>query len=125
MTNYFWRYSYLFFLLGAAVSCQTPEEKCIISPDIKIELNFSSLEDSIPAIRTKRQLVNFFSKHVALRDVFFGRKNYPNDSVFINQLFKRFVHPSFDTLSMETKKVFGNGQSLRDEFRTAFANIKH
>ncbi len=106
-------------------ACQQPEEKCVLSPDIKIELNFSSLEDSLPAIGTKQQLVDFLGRHAVLRDVFFARKNYPNDSVFINQLFKRFVHPSFDTLLLETKKVFGNGQSLKVEFQIAFANMKY
>jgi hypothetical protein len=118
----------LYFLLAVSLlgSCGSPkEEKCILAPDKKIDLSFSSLEDSIPAIRTKQELVDFFSHHVALRDVFFGRKNYPSDSAFINQLFKRFVHPSFDTLLMETKKVFGDGQPLKEEFRVAFANIKY
>lgn len=118
---------FLFFLLGVALLSCAPdaEEKCIVSPDIKIEVSFSSLEDSIPNLRTKQELVHFFSHHVALRDIFFGRKNYPSDSVFINKLFKRFVHPSFDTLLMEAKRVFGDGQSLKDEFRIAFANMKY
>lgn len=101
------------------------EEKCVIAPDVNVNVTFTSLEDSIPAIRTKQQLVNFLSRHVGLRDIFFARRNYPNDSVFINQLFRRFTHPSFDTLLTETHKVFGDGQSLKEEFRVAFANMKH
>src|SRR5579859_4383665 len=113
-------------LLLLLFSCRPdPERTCIVSPEIKIDLKFSSLEDSIPSIRTKQEQVDFFSRHVALRDVFFGRKNYPSDSTFVNQLFKRFIHPSFDTLLMETRKVFGDGQSLREEFRTAFVNMKY
>lgn len=115
------------FLVAAMALCAcTPDaEKCILAPDTKIEMNFLSLEDSVPVIRTKQELVNFFSRHPALRDVFFGRKNYPSDSVFINKLFRRFVHPSFDTLLLETKKVFGDGQVLKEEFRVAFANMKY
>jgi hypothetical protein len=115
------------FLFALVLFACRPEaaDKCVISPDVKIELSFLSLEDSIPIIQTKQELVNFLSHHVALRDVFFGRKNYPSDSAFINKLFRHFVHPSFDTLLLETKKVFGNGQSLKDEFRIAFANIKY
>jgi hypothetical protein len=118
----------IFFVLPLFLlfSCGTDSEKtCRLSPEIKINLKFTPLEDSIPAIRTKQELVEFFSRHAALRDVFFGRKNYPSDSAFINQLFKRFIHPSFDTLLMETKKTFGDGESLREEFRTAFANLKY
>jgi len=119
------RFAYFLFALVLMACKPDPEEKCIIAPEVKMELSFSSLEDSIPIIHTKQDLVNFFSHHVALRDVFFGRKNYPSDSVFINKLFRRFVHPSFDTLLMETKKVFSDGQSLKEEFRTAFANMKY
>jgi hypothetical protein len=117
--------SFCLFALALFSCVPHSEEKCLIAPEVNVELNFSSLEDSIPTIRTKQELVDFFSRHEAMRDIFFGRKNYPDDSVFINKLFNRFVHPSFDTLLIETKKVFGNGQLLKDEFRTAFANIKY
>jgi len=76
-------------------------------------------------MQTKQDLVRFFSHHVALRDVFFGRKNYPNDSVFINTLFRRFTNPAMDTLLTETHHVFGDGSAMRDQFKSAFAHIKY
>jgi hypothetical protein len=118
----------LFFLLVIAIliSCQPKEEeKCLVSSDIKIEIDFKSFEDSIPSIQTKKQLVDFLTRHTEFRDVFFGRTNFPNDSVFINKLFRNFTHPAFDTLLIETKKVFGDGHELKEEFRNAFANIKY
>ncbi|MBS1505031.1 MAG: gliding motility lipoprotein GldB [Bacteroidetes bacterium] len=107
------------------ISCQPDEEKCVLNPEIKIDLKVSSLEDSIPQLHTKKQLVSFFSRHAALRDIFFGRTNYPDDSVFINKLFRRFNHPSFDTLLTQTKQLFGSGQKLKEEFQRAFANMKY
>src|SRR5258708_22183867 len=118
----------LYFLIAVAIvfSCQLPaEERCVVSPDVKIELNFTSLEDSIPALRTKQELVDFFSHHVALRDVFFGRRNYPSDSVFINYYFKKFTNPALDTVLMDVKKVFNDGLALKEEFRVAFSNMKY
>lgn len=118
----------LFFLLAVSIliSCQpNAEERCVVSPDIKVDLNFKSFEDSIPSIQTKKQLVDFLHRHPELRDIFFGRGNFPNDSVFINQLFKKFTHPAFDTLLIETKKVFENNLQLKEEFQNAFANIKY
>ncbi len=106
-------------------SCQPPEEKCVLSSEIKINLSYTPLEDSIPAIRTKRQLVNLFSHHAAVRDIFFNRKNYPNDSVFINYYFKRFTNPALDTVLMDVKKVFGDGQALKEKFTQAFSNLKY
>jgi hypothetical protein len=120
--------SVLFFVIVIAmlISCEpTSEEKCVVSPDIKVELNFKSYEDSIPSIQTKKQLVGFLTRHPELRDIFFGRGSYPLDSTFINQLFKKFTHPAFDTLLIEIKNVFGDGHELKEEFQNAFANIKY
>lgn len=118
------------FLLGAVFlsSCQnTPQEECIYAPnteDITFDLQFESLEDELPAIRNKQELIDFFSRNKAMRDVFFNREAYPSDSVFINQLYDRFSNPHIDTLLMETHAVFGDGTALKEELAMAFANIK-
>ncbi|GIL22101.1 MAG: gliding motility lipoprotein GldB [Bacteroidota bacterium] len=104
------------------------EEKCAFVPDTKsitVNLQFESFEDSIPAITSKQQLVDFFSRHTLLRDFVFGRTAYPNDSVFINELYARFSNPHFDTLLQETRKVFGDLSELKAEFNTAFVNLKY
>lgn len=122
------RSSLLFIaMLGFLAGCKPPKEECAFQPEtsnIKIELNFTSLADSIVAIKTKQQLVDFFARHTAMRDVFFNRVGYPSDSVFINQLYQRFTNPSFDTLLMDTKKVFGDGSLLKQEFTEAFTNLR-
>jgi hypothetical protein len=77
------------------------EEKCVFIPDTKdisIELEIEHLEDSLPAITSKQQLVDFLARHVTLRDFVFSRSSYPSDSVFINELFARFSNPHIDTL---------------------------
>lgn len=115
--------------LGLLWSCSGDvEEKCAFVPDTKaitINLQFESFEDSIPAITSKQQLVDFFSRHTLLRDFVFGRTAYPNDSVFINELYARFSNPHFDTLLQETRKVFGDLSELKAEFNTAFVNLKY
>jgi hypothetical protein len=121
--------SLLFFaILAFLAACGPEENECAFQPDtsaINIELDFKSLEDSIPAIETKQQLVDFFSRHYVMRDAFFQHGSYPNDSIFINELYHRFTSPSFDTLLMETKKVFGDGSALKQEFTEAFTNLKY
>jgi hypothetical protein len=107
--------------------CKTDKEKCAFQPEtsaIKIDLQFESLEDSITSFTSKQQLVDFFGRHTAMRNVFFNYGAYPNDSVFINQLYHRFQNPSFDTVLMETKKIFGDGSELKKEFTQAFTNLK-
>lgn len=110
-------------------SCkQNTEEKCAFVPDTKaitVNLQFEALEDSIPAITTKKQLVDFFARHTTLRDFVFGRTAYPDDSVFINELFTRFSNPHFDSLLLETKRVYGDLSELKAEFNNAFVTLKY
>ena len=111
------------------VSCTDKgEEKCAFVPEttaLKINLNFESLEDSLPAITLKSQLVHFLNRHAEMRDFFFNRTAYPNDSVFINELYNRFTNPHLDTLLTEIHRVFGNGTELQHEFERAFINLKY
>ncbi len=116
--------------VGACLSaCKNDrEEKCAFVPDAKgvpIDLKVEPLEDSLPSITTKTQLVAFLTHHPNLRDHFFGRSRYPNDSIFINELYRRFTNLAMDTLAMEAHHVFGNGSGLKEQFRSAFANIKY
>ena len=113
------------FLMSCA---DDKEEKCAFIPktsEADINLQVESLEDSLPAITTKAELVSFFSHHTTLRDHFFNRPAYPDDSVFINELYHRFTNPHIDTLLTDTKKVFGDLSELKSEFRQAFANTKY
>ncbi len=107
---------------------QDAEEKCAFIPetsDIEFELNVEALQDSIVNLTSKAQLVDFFSSNVPMRDVFFNRPAYPNDSVFINELFSRFNNPYFDSLWIDTRQVFGDMSELKRELKEAFTNIKY
>ncbi|HWA34083.1 MAG TPA: hypothetical protein VG737_08145 [Cyclobacteriaceae bacterium] len=104
------------------------EEACAFIPDtsgIKVDLIFESLEDSLPAITKKTQLVAFLTRHPEARDFFFNRTQYPSDSAFINELYNRFTNPHLDTLLQETHKIFGDGTQLKQEFEKAFVNLKY
>ncbi len=118
---------FISFLLLAGCNSDN-EETCAFTPDIKniyVDLQIEHLEDSLPAIKSKQQLVDFLSRHITLRDFVFSRSAYPSDSVFINELYARFSNPHIDTLLFETKEVFGDGAYLENEFRSAFATMKY
>lgn len=120
----------IFLLLAVTVSlysCNDNEtERCAERPDNVpyVEVNFVDLRDSMLNIESKTLLTTLLSRHQEVRDYTFRRNEYPNDSAFINQLFERFRHPSFDTLAMETERVFGDLTNLKNQFSEAFANIK-
>ena len=108
-------------------SCSGDEKKCAFIPDtsaVNVQLDFEALEDTLPAINTKADLVKFMTAHPDTRDLFFNRGAYPTDSVFINRLFSRFSNPHIDTLLMETHRIFGDGAELRDQFTQAYSNLK-
>ncbi len=124
------RVKILVFLVSfALLNCnKKDEEKCAFVPDTKgivIDLEIEALEDSLPAIASKQQLVDFFARHPVVRDRFFGRDQYPNDSIFVNEMYNRFINPHLDTLLMETHRVFGDHSELKRNFTEAFTNIKY
>jgi len=110
------------------MACADKQEECVFVPDtsgVVVDLKFQSLEDSLPAITSKEQLIRFMTTHADARDYFFSRAAYPSDSAFINLLFNRFTNPHIDTLLQETHRVFGHGDELRREFLLAFSNMKY
>lgn len=122
--------AFYFLLLAAiATACGSDKsEKCAFVPDtkdIKIDLQWESLEDSLPAIKTREELMGFLKRHPVVTDFFLGRADYPHDSVFVKESFRKFTNPHLDTLLMETHRVFGDASKLKEEFRQAFANIKY
>lgn len=121
-------YSFLFLVLVVTACNSDRTEKCAFVPDtknIKIDLQWESLEDSLPAITSKEQLIGFLGRHPAVRDLFLGREEYPSDTAFLNDRLRKFTNPHIDTLLMETHRVFGDASQLKKEFEQAFANIKY
>ena len=59
------------------------EEKCAFIPDTsgkKVTVKVEQLEDSVTRFSSKEELVGFFSRNTVLRDVFFNRKAYPDET---------------------------------------------
>lgn len=115
----------LVFLVGACSS--DSEQPCAFIPASppQVQLSFQSLEDSLPGITSKKQLVDYFARHITQRDFFFNRTAYPDDSIFINTSYRKFSHASIDTLLIETKNIFGNGEELKKEFELAFSHLRY
>lgn len=122
--------SKVFFFIGIIfllTQCNNTSDECVFQPDVDktISFDFEQLESALASIKTKDEFVKLLSDHPVLRDDLMGRANYPDDSVFINSNFKRFTHPAFDTLLLETQRVFGDGSALKKEFEQAFTNLKY
>ncbi len=115
-------------LTGFLSGCGEEKEECAFIPEtsgIEVDLKFESLADTLVNLSSKEQLISLLEKHRVMRDLFFRREQYPNDSVFVNQLYNRFTNPHIDTLLMETRRVFGNESELKREFTEAFKNLRY
>lgn len=124
------RIVFCFWLIGVVlIGCQgDSEDKCAYIPDtssIRIDLRIEQLQDSLTQFSSKKSLVAFFSKYPELRDDFFNRPGYPDDSLFINELYSRFSNLYFDSLLIDTHNVFGDLRELKDELTLAFTNITY
>ena len=121
----------LFFLLltGLLVwGCGDDEkEECVFKPEIDAPINIEiqQFADSLVNIQSKKDLIAILGRQPLMRDYIFRRAEYPDDSVFIRELYKRFTHPSIDALVGETKKTFGDLSSLQSQFNEAFSTIKY
>lgn len=104
------------------------EEKCVFAPDVSgiaVDVTFERFEDTLAGVTSKQKLVDLFTREPLIRDYVFRRTTYPNDSVFLNTIYKRLTNPHIDTLLMETHRVFGDGSDLKAQFTRAFANMKY
>jgi hypothetical protein len=121
----------LTFILAAIMlwSCGGGQpEKCVFIPDVspaRVALKVDHLEDTLANLKSKDELVDFLTRHPVIRDEMLRRAAYPDDSIFVDEMFKRFTNPGIDTLLEETKRVFGDGSDLAAQFRQAFANIQY
>ncbi len=115
---------FVLFLSG----CKKDEEVCVFVPEtseVKISVSIEQFQDSLVNIESRDELVAFLTRQPTIRDYIFRRSEFPDDSVFINELYNRFNNPHLDTLLLETKQVFGDLSSLKSEFEQAFKNIAY
>jgi len=121
--------SFLFLSLSVLLySCGDNDSECVNIPDtadIHLTVEMDQLQEKLVAVESKDDLVALLSDYPVIRDYFFRRTEYPNDSVFINSLYSRFTNQHMDTLLMETRQVFGDCVALQREFDQAFTNMKY
>ena len=111
--------------LWTACNHEPEQDGCVDAPapDEKVTVHIEQFQDSLANPASKEALVGLLTRQPLIRDYIFRRTEYPNDSVFINELYNRFNNPHIDTLLSETKRVFGDLSGLEAEFSEAFSNF--
>jgi hypothetical protein len=108
--------------------CGKDEETCVYIPEtsgIKVDITFEQFEDSLANVQSREELVGILTRQPLIRDYIFRRTEYPNDSVFVDEIYRKFSSPGIDTLLKETNRVFGDLSELKGQFTQAFTNIKY
>jgi hypothetical protein len=119
----------IFLLTLALLSCgKHNTDECVFRPNVSsasLQVDFLQFQDTLPGIQSKKSLIAFLTRQPVIRDQMLRRTEYPGDSVFAQEMFKRFSNPAIDTLLIECKNVFGDLSGLREEFKKAFANLQY
>ncbi len=123
------RFIVIFFCLCGFWACDSESyNECVEQPDIsnvEINLTVEPLHNKLLTIKSESELRQFIEQRPIISEFFLQRKNYPNDSIMVRELFKRFSNPHIDTLSVEIDRVFGDLSDLTSELESAFRHLKH
>ena len=121
MKKHFLWFGITFLTLTACEkSCDFPEEVASLKAEVTIE----RLEIDLFACKSVKDVLSFLDQHQVLKTEFLGSKQYPNDTVLAQSLFKRIQNPYIDTLRQEVNTEFGDMSDLKVEFEKAFAYMK-
>ena len=126
--EYMFRLAFFVVIVSTClISCSDKEEACVFIPETPspVDLKLLPLQQTLVNVKSKRELTQLFTKYPILRDEIFRRAEYPNDSVFLNEIYARLTNPHLDTLFTEVNRVFGDLSSLEQEFEQAFTNLKY
>jgi len=108
-------------------SCSS-DDKCkrqVDVSDISLVVEIEPLEKELAEIDDLPTLRSFLERHPVVAERFFKKSEYPNDTIWTQELLRRFQNPYIDTLFMETDRIFGNRSELKQEFADAFKHLKY
>lgn len=106
-------------------SCVT-EDQCRERPDELVEeIEIERLEDTLFSLQSSEEVIKFLNDHPVLKFHFLGSQQYPSDSVLAQYLLDRINNVHIDTLIMEVRDKFSDMSDIKENFRTAFSNLKH
>lgn len=116
------------FIILCLSSCGNESNECVYQPDIsdiQISIEIERLEDDLLSVKSKAELREFLKDNPVVTEIFLKRSQYPDDSIMMEALFKRFNNPHIDTLKSEIGRVFGDLSALKADITTAFTNLKY
>jgi len=117
-----------FFLLILGGCGADEETECVEQPDVlpsRIQVDIIELQDKVTKIETREEMIAFLNENPVVAEVFLKRSQYPNDSIMVTEMLRRFTNPGIDTLHMEIERVFGDLTDLKSELNEAYSHINY
>jgi hypothetical protein len=101
-------------------------DECAFQPKIEVvQLEIEQLEDILLDINDRDSLRAFIKGHPIITEFFLKRGTYPNDSIMMDVLLKKFSNPYIDSLQFEIDRVFGDLTTLKSELSMAFSHLRY
>ena len=116
----------LLAILGCALlvfGCRTSNDCSVDVSEINVSIE--RLEEELFKAESREDIEEFLKSNRTLTKEFLGSYQYPDESVIVNELWKRINNPSLDTVLLEIDKQFGDLKDLENEYAELFARIRN
>lgn len=118
-------------IFGSFVACDQTKEsdqytvKSLPGADaIQIQLSIERLDSSLFACTTPQQFRLWVDTHAAFVNNYFLKNGLQDSTQVLTELYRRVNEPSLREFYKQTQTSFGDFDTLKSEFTTAFKNIK-
>ncbi len=120
---------FLFFIVFVSFcwSCNSSPD-AIERPDVSnipVDVDIIRLEQELFNSQSKNEVKAFLEQNESFARNFLRIDEYPHDSVVANQLYSLIQNPSLDTVYQESQRIFGDMETIKKDFETAFKYIKY
>ena len=90
---------------------------------IPVNVEITRLEDTMFSLQSPEEMRDFLNDNPIMTIHFLSSDQYPDDSILINNLFRRINDPHIDTLLREVRQVFTDMDDLKMELETALKHL--
>lgn len=104
-------------------SCKN--DACESVDRVETDLSVEPLHEILVKATSPGDIISFGENYPFVANEFLQRSEYPSDSIWAGRVFGLFNDPNFDSLLIETNRVFNNLSALENQLKRAFGRIKY
>ena len=93
--------------------------------DVELDLQWVDWDEALFRAQRPQDIENLLQQYPDFAQSYLHSSDYPADSVLANQYYQLITNPAIDTLHQQTRQVFGDLSSLKEDFAQAFRRVKY